>query len=286
MTKFPLHPSFRLARPGVVLGFLVAASGAFAAPALTFEKDIRPILKTHCFQCHGEDNVMKGKLDTRLARFLIQGGKEGHDVVPGKSSESLLVQMISKGDMPKGKAKLSDMQIATITQWIDQGAKTARPEPEKLGPEHAFTDEERAWWAFQPIKHLAPPAVTDAKAVVRNPIDQFVLAKLAPNKLAQSREADAATYIRRATFDLTGLPPSPEEVADYVADSIKNPELAMKKLLDRLLDSPAYGERWGRHWLDVAGYADSDGYTDKDLERKYAYKYRDYVVNALNKDKP
>ena len=276
----------RHAGSGLALAVLLAAGEGRAAPALTFEKDIRPILKTHCFQCHGEDGVTKGKLDTRLARFLIKGGKEGPDVIPGKSADSHLVQLVTKGDMPKGKAKLKDEEIATIAQWVDQGAKTARPEPEKLGPEHAFTDEERAWWSFQPIKHPVPPVVRDAKAAIRNPIDRFVLDKLAPNHLTQSREADPVTYIRRATFDLTGLPPTPEEVDAYLAASIKNPELALKQLIDRLLESPAYGERWGRHWLDVAGYADSDGYTDRDLERKYAYKYRDYVIKAFNSDKP
>lgn len=265
-----------------VAGLLASQAGA----ALTFEKDVRPILKTRCFQCHGEDGVLKGKLDTRLARFLIKGGKEGPDVIPGKPAESPLVQMISKGEMPKGKAKLKDEEIATITQWIAEGAKTARPEPETLTKEHGFTEEEKAWWAFQPIQNPKPPMVKDAKAVLRNPIDRFVVDKLKGTSLKQSQEADPVTFIRRATFDLTGLPPTPEEVEAYVAASIKNPELALKQLIDRLLDSPAYGERWGRHWLDVAGYADSDGYTERDLERKYAYKYRDYVVKAFNTDKP
>ena len=268
-----------------LLGLAMLACGQ-AGAALTFEKDVRPILKAHCFQCHGEDGVTKGNLDARLARYLIKGGKEGPAVVPGKAAESPMIEMVTKGEMPKGKAALKPTEIATLTAWVNEGAKTARPEPEKLGPEHAFTDEERAWWAFQPIAHPSPPAVEDAKVVVRNPIDLFVAAKLKDSGLEQSVEADAQTFIRRATFDLTGLPPTPEEVEAYVAASIRNQELAVKELLDRLLDSPAYGERWGRHWLDVAGYADSDGYTDRDLERKYAFKYRDYVVKAFNTDKP
>ncbi len=276
----------RLVQPSLALGAMIAAGSVWAAPALTFEKDVRPILKTHCFQCHGEAGVTKGKLDTRLARFLLKGGKEGPAIVPGKSATSHLIELVSQGEMPKGKARLKDQDIATITQWIDQGAKTARPEPETLGAEHVFTEEEREWWAFQPIQNPAPPVIRSVKAVIRNPIDSFVVAKLAENHLTQSREADPITFIRRATFDLTGLPPTPEEVDAHVAASIRNPELAVKQLIDRLLESPAYGERWGRHWLDVAGYADSDGYSDTDLQRKYAYKYRDYVINALNKDKP
>ncbi|MDB6138781.1 MAG: Planctomycete cytochrome, partial [Verrucomicrobiaceae bacterium] len=263
----------------------LAVSHAQAAP-LTFEKDVRPILKVHCFRCHGEAGEMKGKLDVRLTRFLLKGGKEGPEIVPGKSAASHLIELVNKGDMPKGKPRLPDKDLATLTAWIDQGAKTARPEPLTLGPEHVFTEEEREWWAFQPIKRSATPVVGDAKATIRNPIDSFIVEKLKQNQLTQSPEADPVTYIRRATFDLTGLPPSPEEVDAYVAASIKNPELAQKQLIDRLLESPAYGERWGRHWLDVAGYADSDGYSDKDVERKYAFKYRDYVIKALNTDKP
>ena len=286
MIQFSPHAFLRFVQPCVTLGLTMAAGHVRAAPSLTFEKDVRPIFKLHCFQCHGEAGVTKSKLDTRLARFLLKGGKEGPAIVPGKSAASHLVELVSQGDMPKGKAKLKDQEIATITQWIDQGAKTARPEPEALGPEHVFTEEERTWWAFQPIKRLAPPMARDAKAVIRNPIDSFIVEKLRQNHLTQSGEADPVTFIRRASFDLTGLPPAPEEVDAYVAASIKNPELALKQLIDRLLESPAYGERWGRHWLDVAGYADSDGYSDTDVVRKYAYKYRDYVIKALNSDKP
>lgn len=259
-----------------------------AAAPVTFEKHIRPILKAHCFHCHGEEGEMKGGLDVRLARFILKGGDEGPAVVPGKAAESHLLKMVQEGEMPKGKAKLKDSEIALIEQWITHGAKTARPEPEELGPEHAFTDEERSWWAFQPIRKPAVPAVAKAVAIT-NPIDAFVSEKLAENKLSFSPEADPVTLLRRLTFDLTGLPPVPEDVARFETAATRGAaeyRRAYDAAIERLLSSPAYGERWGRHWLDIAGYADSDGYTDKDLERKWAYKYRDYVIQSLNKDKP
>jgi hypothetical protein len=251
---------------------------------VTFEKDVRPILKAQCFHCHGEDGETKGGLDVRLARSILKGGESGAAVVPGKAAESHLLKMVREGEMPKGKAKLKAEQVETIERWIAQGAKTARPEPEKLGPEHAFTDEERAWWALQPIRKPVRPV--GAARVQANPIDDFVAQKQAEKDLAFSPEADPVTLIRRATFDLTGLPPTPEEVDAFVAEHTADARSAMRNLIERLLASPAYGERWGRHWLDIAGYADSDGYTDKDLERKYAYKYRDYVVKSWNADKP
>lgn len=259
-----------------------------AAEPVTFEKHIRPILKAHCFHCHGEEGEMKGGLDVRLARFLLKGGDEGPAIVPGKAAESHLLKVVQNGEMPKGKAKLKESDIAVIEQWISQGAKTARPEPEKLGAEHAFTDEERAWWAFQPIQKPMVPSVKPAAAVT-NPIDAFIAEKLTANELSFSAEAEPVTLLRRLTFDLIGLPPTPEDVASFESAAAKG-EAAYRQAYDaaieRLLSSPAYGERWGRHWLDIAGYADSDGYTDKDLERKWAFKYRDYVIQSLNKDKP
>ncbi|SKB06438.1 Planctomycete cytochrome C [Prosthecobacter debontii] len=269
----------------VSLSFLVlaplAASGA--SGTITFEKHIRPILKAQCFHCHGEEGEVKGGLDVRLTRFLLKGGDEGPAIVPGKAAESHLLKMVQSGEMPKGKSKLKATEIALIEQWIAQGAKTIRPEPETLGPEHAFTDEERAWWSIQPIQRPKVPAV---KVAITNPIDAFIADKQAANQLSFSPEADPVTLIRRLSFDLTGLPPTPEEAQAFVAAYVKAPQQAYDEAITRLLASPAYGERWGRHWLDIAGYADSDGYTDKDLERKWAYKYRDYVINSLNKDKP
>lgn len=257
-----------------------------AAEPVTFEKHIRPILKAQCFHCHGEEGETKGGLDVRLARFILKGGDEGPSIVPGKAAESHLLKMVKEGEMPKGKAKLKDKEIALIEQWIAQGAKTARPEPESLGADHAFTDEERAWWSIQPISRPKVPLV---KAPSSNPIDAFIAEKHTPNQLSFSPEADPVTLIRRITFDLTGLPPTPEEVDAFVTSAAKGRgelQRAYEAAIDRLLASSAYGERWGRHWLDIAGYADSDGYTDKDLERKWAYKYRDYVIQSLNKDKP
>jgi mono/diheme cytochrome c family protein len=277
-----VFPSRFLAGSAATLLSLAAlASGtraASSAPALTFEKDIRPILKTNCFQCHGEDKELKGKLDVRLRRFLMKGGKSGPAIVPGKAHDSALFDAVNSGDMPKGKKKLPAKDIATIEKWIAQGAPTARPEPETVGPEQAFTEEEREWWAFQPIKTPpVPPSKSD------NPIDAFLSAKLAKNGLAFSSPANRVTLIRRATFDLIGLPPTPEEVDAFVNDKSPN---AYENVIDRLLASPQYGERWGRHWLDVAGYADSDGFNEADAVRPWAWKYRDYVIKSLNDDKP
>lgn len=254
---------------------LVIAGPSLAAEPLTFEKHVRPILKAQCFHCHGEDGETKGGLDVRLARFIQKGGESGPAILPGNAAESHLLELVKKGEMPKGKARLKPQEIATLEQWISQGAKTARPEPEKLGPEHAFTDEERSWWAFQPIRKPALPKTSGSD----NPIDAFIAEKLAKNGLSFSPEAEPKKLLRRASFDLTGLPPAPAE--SEAADRIP-----VEATVDRLLASQQYGERWGRHWLDIAGYADSDGYTDKDLERPWSWKYRDYVISALNKDKP
>jgi len=259
---------------------LLAAAGD-ANPV--FEKDIRPILKAHCFHCHGEEGEMKGGLDVRLRRYLEKGGESGPAIVPGQPGKSHLLSLLQKGEMPKGKGKLPEHELALIEKWIAQGAKTARPEPEKLGPEFVFTDEERAWWSFQPIQRPSVPA--QAKPVA-SPVDAFIGVRLTAAKLNFSPAADPITLIRRATFDLTGLPPTPAEVDEFVAASKSDPETAYRALVDRLLESPAYGERWARHWLDVAGYADSDGYTEQDPARLYAYRYRDYVIQALNADKP
>lgn len=270
-------------RRSVPLLALLAPLCAGAAEPLTFEKHVRPILKAHCFHCHGEEGETKGGLDVRLARFLLKGGKSGPAIQPGETTASHLYEVLESGEMPKGKAKLKDEEIATIGQWIAQGAKTARPEPATLGPEHAFTDEERAWWSLQPIRRPALPRSAEAEG---NPIDAFIAEKLRANDLNFSPAADAATLLRRLSFTLTGLPPTPEEMDAFAKTAAKDPGAAVRSQVARLLASPAYGERWGRHWLDLAGYADSDGYTDKDLERKWAWKYRDYVVNALNQDKP
>jgi hypothetical protein len=180
--------------------------------------------------------------------------------------------------MPKGGKKLPDAEIAKIEQWISEGAKTLRAEPAVLAPGTVISEEERGYWAFQPIKHPKVPEVAQA-----NPVDAFLQAKLVKVGLQFGAEADRATLIRRASFDLIGLPPSAEEVEAFEKDTRVD---AYEKLIDRLLESPHYGERWGRHWLDVAGYADSEGYNDEDTDRDDAWRYRDYVIQAFNEDLP
>ncbi len=262
---------------------LSLSAGDAAPKGVTFESSVRPILKAHCWHCHGEDDQeVKGGLDTRLARFLLKGGDSGPAVVPGKHSESLLYERMAAGEMPPGKKKVSSAELETIAAWIDAGAPVARPEPEKLTDADAFTDEERAHWSLQPIRRPPVPAVQHSE-LVRTPVDAFLLERLERAGVSFSPQADRVTLIRRLYFNLIGLPPSPEEVDRFVNDPSED---AYDRLVDELLASPAYGERWGRHWLDVAGYADSDGYSDKDPERPWAFKYRDYVVRSLNDDKP
>jgi len=247
-----------------------------------FEKHIRPILKAHCWHCHGEEPELKGGIDTRLVRFLLKGGESGAGLVPGDHKASLLYQRVASGEMPPGKKKLSPEEQQLLAQWIDGGATTERPEPETLAAGDTFTDEERQHWSFRPIVKPEVPAVA-AQAMVTTPVDAFLLSKLESKGLSFSAEADRETLIRRVTFDLTGLPPTAEAIDKFVADTAPD---AWSKLVDELLASPLYGERWGRHWLDVAGYADSDGYNETDVERPWAWKYRDYVIRSFNNDKP
>ncbi|MCA9180957.1 MAG: DUF1549 domain-containing protein, partial [Planctomycetales bacterium] len=268
-----------------ILLLVALASGlpqlGLSSERLTFEKDIRPILKAHCFRCHGEGDVTEGSLDVRLRRGLVSGGDSGQAVQPGSPQESLLLERVTSGEMPPGEQSLPEEDIALLNAWIEQGAKTARPEPESLDGGAYITEEEQEFWSFQPIERPPLPPLVDVES--EQPIDWFVLARLRQAGLEFSPQAERSTLIRRATFDLWGLPPSPQMVAAFVNDEDPG---AYAKLIDRLLASPHYGERWGRHWLDVAGYADSDGYTNEDTEREFAYFYRDYVIESFNANKP
>jgi hypothetical protein len=266
----------------VVLGVLLLPGSGRGEEQLFYEKQVRPILKLHCWRCHGEEEKPKGKLDLRLVRGMLRGGKSGPALSPGKDGNSLLWRRIADREMPPGKKKLSPQEQAIVQAWIKQGARTARPEPEKLLAESSWTEEERSFWSFQPIRRPPVPQAPPG-AAVRNSIDAFLLDKLAARKLGFSPEADRPTLIRRLSFDLVGLPPSPEEFEEFVRDSRTD---AYEHLVDRLLASPHYGERWARHWLDVAGYADSDGYSSLDSERKFVYRYRDYLIRSLNADRP
>ena len=252
----------------------VTVRGADAV--LTFEKDVRPIVKAHCTHCHGEEEKPKGKLDLRLRRFMDKV------VVAGDPAKSKLVEMIRSGEMPEKGKKMPEAELAILEKWIAQGAKTAKAEPLALAPGPMISDDDREYWAFQSIKRPAVPSDVDFKKV-RTPVDAFVLAMMSEKGLPMAPEADRRTLIRRVTLDLTGLLPTPEEVEAFVAD--KSP-LAYEQLVERLLASKNYGERWARHWLDVVGYADSNGYTEADSVRPHAWRYRDYVIRSMNEDKP
>lgn len=249
---------------------------------LHFETHIRPILKAHCWHCHGEESELQGKLDARFARTLLAGGESGPAVVPGMHSSSLLHQRIQSGEMPPGEKKVPAHELQLLARWIDAGAGTLRPEPEAAPPGAIIADEDRLHWAFQPIIRHAVPE-TSRPDLVHSPIDAFLLQKLEQQGLGFGPAADRETLLRRVTINLTGLPPTPAAIDQFLAD--QSPE-AWNTVIDTLLNSPAYGERWARHWLDAAGYADSDGYTEKDPERQWAWKYRDYVIRSINADKP
>ncbi len=242
-----------------------------------FEKSVRPILVEKCVGCHGPTAEKGGlRLDSREAALL--GGADGVVLVPGKPAESKLLAAVKQtGElkMPKG-GKLSNAEVAALEKWIALGAPW--PAKAKLLPPKGIEVAGADHWAFQKVKRPAVPAGA------AHPIDAFVNAKLAGKKLAPSPEADRRTLIRRLTFDLHGLPPTPAEVTAFVADDTGG---AYEKLIDRLLASARYGERWARHWLDVARYADNKGYVFfEDKNYPWAWTYRDYVIGAFNKDLP
>ncbi|HUG93703.1 MAG TPA: DUF1553 domain-containing protein [Planctomycetaceae bacterium] len=247
--------------------------------AVDFAKHIQPIFAKHCVSCHGVDEQESGlRLD--VAARVLRGGDRGPAVVPGKAQESLLYQaLVGQGDvgeMPADGTKLSDQELALVKRWIDEGAKAP------VADVGVGTDDRRTsdHWAFRPIERPAAPRVEPPNRV-RHPLDAFVLARLERENVAPSPEADAATLVRRLSLDLRGIVPSIEEVEDFVSD--ERPD-AYERVVDRMLASPQFGERWGRHWLDVARYADSNGFTI-DGPRSI-WKYRDWVIDAVNRDLP
>ena len=273
-----------LRHPVALLGAcLLAATGLRAIEAPNYETQIRPIMKEHCTHCHGEEEKPKGGIDLRLRRFMDGKTEDGDPMLtPGHPEKSALFTLTRDGEMPKKGKKMPEGQQALLEAWIKAGAKINEAEPTGPLPHGAYVSaSDRKFWSFQPVKKPAVPKFADAPEL--GPIDALIRAKLKSNQLDFAPEADRATLIRRATFDLTGLPPTPAETAAFVADS--SPD-AFAKLIDRLLATQAYGERWGRHWLDVAGYADTNGYADADSVRPYAWHYRDYVIRSLNADKP
>ncbi|QEF98223.1 Planctomycete cytochrome C [Stieleria maiorica] len=258
------------------------SADATPSPNLTYEQDIRPIFRAHCFDCHGATGELEGGLDLRLVRLIKDGGDSGAAIVPGKPEESLVIERVVSGEMPPGDHNVPSDQVETLRQWISAGAPTARPEPDSIGPGLGITPEERAYWAYQPIAPETVAPTTDHPGV-RNPIDAIVLQSMDRHDSPFEPEADRTTLVIRAFFDLIGLPPSADQMQRWRDDPRDD---WYDHLLTELLDSPHYGERWARHWLDVAGYADSEGYTVADQERAWAWKYRDWVIRALNDDKP
>ncbi len=249
-----------------------------------FEKHVRPVLAEKCWSCHGPQKQRGGlRLDSRAA--LLKGGDSGPVVVAGQPEKSPLLHMVQrKGDVkmpPKDSERLSAAQVDALAAWLRMGA----PWPAGGAGAAAGTVAEvrKTHWSFRPVRRPALPAVQHGDWV-RNPVDRFILAKLEAKGLAPSPEANRRTLIRRVTFDLTGLPPTPEEVEAFVGDGRAD---AYERLVERLLASPAYGERWGRHWLDVARYADTKGYVFT-AERRfpYSYTYRDHVIASFNEDRP
>ena len=260
--------------PALLSAFLVLGA---ADPAPSFETQVAPLLQSHCLKCHNSVKL-RGGLDLTTRAGLLKGGEAGVVVVPGKSADSLLYAKVHDGKMPPD-GPLADAEVALLRRWIDAGAPwegavalTPPAEKGRAGPD---------WWSLQPIRRPPLPDVKD-KNWVRNPIDAFLLAGLEAKGLAPAPEADRRTYIRRVTFDLIGLPPTPDEIDAFLKDG--SPD-AYEKLVDRLLARPEYGERWGRHWLDVARFAESHGYEMNTL-RPNAWPYRDYVIQAFNEDRP
>jgi len=249
---------------------------------LDFETQIRPLLMQHCAKCHGAAVQKNGlRLDAKYSAF--KGGDGGLVIVPGKAEDSELFRRITtdvaEEHMPPEGEPLKAAEIELLKRWIDAGASW----PESNYDREAARDPRLDHWAWQPMQNVSPPMLpADLESKVTNDIDRFILAKLAEKRLVPSPEADRRTLIRRLSFDLHGLPPTPDDVDAFVNDSAPQ---AVEKLVNRLLASPHYGERWARHWLDIAHYADTHGF-ERDQRRDNAWHYRDWVIKALNAHLP
>lgn len=275
----------------LALLFAVATTGAAQNPAKPtpeairfFETRVRPVLANHCFACHGE-RAPQGGLSLMSRAGLLTGGKRGAALVPGSPEESLLIRAVRHEEahlqMPPAK-QLTRQQVADLTQWVQMGA----PWPDSLFQKHKDAKTQHATrnthWAFQPLKRVLPPKIQNPISRIQNPIDAFILAQLQAKGLQPNPPASKQVLIRRVYYDLTGLPPSPEEVQAFIQD--KRPD-AYERLIDRLLASPHYGEKWGRHWLDLVRFAETNSY-ERDNPKPNAWRYRDYVIRAFNADKP
>lgn len=267
---------------------LVQNLGAQGNAGEFFELRVRPLLAEKCYTCHTTSQLGGLRLDSKEA--LLKGGSSGPAVVPGQPEQSLLIQAVShtheRLKMPP-QGKLTAEEIAHLTAWVKAGAYWPEEQPGRKsetvrGGSYVITPQQRAYWAFQPVRKPALPAVKDT-SWVRSPIDRFILAALESRGLKPVQPADKRTWIRRASFDLIGLPPKPEEVEAFLKDTSAR---AQARVIERLLASPHYGERWGRYWLDIARYADDTGNTLKEDRIPNAFRYRDWVIQAFNEDMP
>ena len=295
-----MFPSRFFSLPRSLAFFSAAAAFPFAGLAATaplpadhaarmtrglesFDREVGALIKEHCLKCHGGDKI-KGDFDMASRELLLKGGADGASVVPFHPDQSRLLKMLRHEEepfMPERKPKLSEEVIGKIEAWIQQGAPYSKSLVEGKKPERdraKVTEDDRQWWAFQPLTRPALPEV----AGVNHPVDRFLAAKAATKGLSLAAKADRRTLIRRASLDLTGLPPTPQEVERFVQDPAPD---AWPKLVDELLARPAYGERWARHWMDVARYGESSGF-EQDYDRVGSYHYRDFLIHAFNSDLP
>ena len=293
-----------ISRPLAILTLLASGAPAVFAAATAeptkeqaafFENKIRPILSENCYKCHSlEKGKSKGGLTLDTRDGVLKGGEDGPAIKGGEPTDSPLIKAVRYQDkdlqMPPSKdggGKLSDADIATLTEWVKMGAPDPRKDAPAVGKMTGLTEKAREHWAYQPVKNPTPPTVKNS-AWCRTPVDAFIMAKLEEKGMQPGPDTTKENLLRRATYDLTGLPPAPQDIQAFLADTTPG---AFAKVIDRLMATPAYGERWGRFWLDSARYADTVGGDVKaarrgDYRYAYAWTYRDYVVKAFNEDKP
>jgi hypothetical protein len=291
MNQIDLAPSRRVLASAVAVVCCLAGPPVAAAQDLRVtEQDVTPILLLRCTVCHGHRRAEAG-LDLRTRAAMLRGGKSGPAIVAGKPEASLMLQRIVAGEMPPpprlvevSVKPMEPGEVELVRRWIAQGApeSPANDDADAAGTDRLVTDADRRFWSFQPPRPVAIPPLPPGSPA-RNPIDSFVLDALQASGLSPAAPAERRTLLRRAYFDLVGLPPPPHEIDRFESDT--DPR-AYEKLIDRLLASPHYGERWGRYWLDLAGYSDSEGVQHSDPIRPNAYRYRDYVIRSFNSDKP